>query len=253
MTPMPKTIVIVGALGTIGSAIMAASEGFFNQIISIDKGQPADGSRCNKYIEAELHYENELMEHLAATSGKVDVLVFAQRHNPKSENQTKINIGDASSVENDVFKSAELCSKLVDKKFISSGAKVLFITSSNSTLISGQSLGYHISKAATNVAVKWFAERLLQENITVNGISLGIINKQHDLSPDNLNPTSKTIFDKLFSSSLDGRGCPVMEIGEAVVSFLSQKNISITGQIISIDRGYLLRDPYRTLEILGDN
>lgn len=136
------------------------------------------------------------------------------------------------------YSAFEMIRQLASKKFLSSDASIVII-SSLSSIIARQGLtAYAASKGAINSAIKVMAKEFARRNIRVNAISPGTI----------LTPMMIQAFESMTEEQQKNRinsfplglGKPE-DISYACVYLLSNASRWITGQNIIIDGGYTLK------------
>jgi glycerol dehydrogenase len=246
-----KVAIITGGSAGIGNAIV-------NEYLQDDCMVIVLDVKCLDFKDTEnlIHIYTDLSDqdsvYAAVASireivGKVDVLVNNARPYLNSKN---INDDlDEFDTALHVLVKAPLILSVKIKDLMTKGGSIINIGSTNSKMISQQSIGYHVGKSAIHQVTKYLAVQFAKYNINVNTVSPGIVEKGHELSDK---------FKYIINGTIPyARGCSLDEISRLVL-FLSQRSSRyITGQEIFIDGGHTLCDQFsigmNLFESIGKN
>lgn len=169
---------------------------------------------------------------------RVTNLVFSQRFRTQG-----FWIQEGMFVE--VFFPIKLIEKMRLQNAFSCPANIIFLTSpAANLLLKDQPLGYHISKAALNQVIRFFANNLAP-NVKVNGIAPGSYvlkdrNSEYFKSNEQL---KKALREHLAVWKVPD----VNAIAKLVKFLVSDENLVINGQIIDLSGGYLNIEPSQLL------
>lgn len=114
--------------------------------------------------------------------------------------------------------------------------KIVFVSSLYGIVSRERRIAYSSSKNALNGLCKSLALELAPYNILVNSIAPGYV--MTDMTRKNLSEEEIKNIEKNIPT---GRFQSEEEIAEAVTFFCSEKNRSITGQLLAVDGGFLCR------------
>lgn len=114
--------------------------------------------------------------------------------------------------------------------------KIVFVSSLYGIVSRERRIAYSSSKNALNGLCKSLALELAPYNILVNSIAPGYV--MTDMTRKNLSEEEIKNIEKNIPT---GRFQSEEEIAEAVTFFCSEKNKSITGQLLAVDGGFLCR------------
>lgn len=114
--------------------------------------------------------------------------------------------------------------------------KIVFVSSLYGIVSRERRIAYSSSKNALNGLCKSLALELAPYNILVNSIAPGYV--MTDMTRKNLSEEEIKNIEKNIPT---GRFQSEEEIAEAVIFFCSEKNKSITGQLLAVDGGFLCR------------
>ncbi len=236
-----KTIIITGASGGIGSAIAKTfAKQNNNLILFYNQNKPKFDSftNCNvEFVKCDLTKTDQIqtaISKIIKKYKKIDILInnagishFGQIQDVTDEDYYKVF--DTN------LKSTIMITSIVSKHMISEKyGKIVNISSMWGVVGSSMESLYSASKGAINNLTLSLAKELGPSNINVNAICPGLIDTK-------MNSTlSKTTINEIIENT------PIRKIGKPkdvanLVEFLSdEKSSFITGQIITIDGGYIL-------------
>ena len=219
-----KTALVTGASGGIGKSI---KESLINEQIEV-----ISPSRS----ELDLSSSESINDFLTNLSKSIDILVnnagilIVGKHNELSSSDFQ------EILQVNVIAPFVLMSKLSDSMKENKFGRIVNISSIWSQVSrEGRSI-YSASKAAVDSLTRSFALELSPYNILVNSIAPGYVNTE--LIKKN---NSQTELDYIKKNIPLGRFAETSEIANLVTFLCSEKNSYITGQVITIDGGYILK------------
>jgi 3-oxoacyl-[acyl-carrier protein] reductase len=219
-----KTALVTGASGGIGKSI---KESLINEQIEV-----ISPSRS----ELDLSSSESINDFLTNLSKSIDILVNnagilkVGKHNELSSSDFQ------EILQVNVIAPFVLMSKLSDSMKENKFGRIVNISSIWSQVSrEGRSI-YSASKAAVDSLTRSFALELSSYNILVNSIAPGYVNTE--LIKKN---NSQTELDYIKKNIPLGRFAETSEIANLVTFLCSEKNSYITGQVITIDGGYILK------------
>ena len=219
-----KTALVTGASGGIGKSI---KESLINEQIEV-----ISPSRS----ELDLSSSESINDFLTNLSKSIDILVnnagilIVGKHNELSSSDFQ------EILQVNVIAPFVLMSKLSDSMKENKFGRIVNISSIWSQVSrEGRSI-YSASKAAVDSLTRSFALELSSYNILVNSIAPGYVNTE--LIKKN---NSQTELDYIKKDIPLGRFAETSEIANLVTFLCSEKNSYITGQVITIDGGYILK------------
>ena len=244
---MKKTVLITGAAGGIGrAAALAFARDGYNVAVHYNKSQAAAEELCRELesmgvkavpVQADISDSpavEKMLTNVRAAIGTVGVLVnnagiaeqalFSDITEEMWDRMFDINV-----------KGAYLCAKAVLPDMIHEKCGRI-INISSMWGISGASceVHYSASKAALIGFTKALAKEVGLSGITVNCIAPGVIDTKMNghLSPD--------IMEELKNETpLNRIGTPE-DVAEAILFLASERSSFITGQVLSVDGGFIL-------------
>ena len=219
-----KTALVTGVSGGIGKSI---KQSLMNEQIEV-----ISPSRS----ELDLSSSESINNFLTNLSKSIDILVNnagilkVGKHNELSSSDFQ------EILQVNVIAPFVLMSKLSDSMKENKFGRIVNISSIWSQVSrEGRSI-YSASKAAVDSLTRSFALELSSYNILVNSIAPGYVNTE--LIKKN---NSQTELDYIKKNIPLGRFAETSEIANLVTFLCSEKNSYITGQVITIDGGYILK------------
>ena len=165
-----------------------------------------------------------------------DILIFCAGVNNKSsiESIEEQNLHETFQV--NLFSSIEIIKKYIKKMRSKNMGKIIFISSLYAFVSREERLSYCCSKNAITGLVKTLALEGAPNNICVNAVAPGYV--YTEMTEKNLSENELENIRNLIPMS---RLQEATEIADAVAFLSSDKNKSITGQILAVDGGFLCR------------
>jgi NAD(P)-dependent dehydrogenase (short-subunit alcohol dehydrogenase family) len=225
-----QTVLIIGALGKLGKVLQKKYSPYHN-VITLEKNE------LNKIENIDQIITNK-MNNIAVSV--IDVVLFAHRYKSQLCDISVLDIGDFNILKIEICTTINVIEGLIKNKQLSNGGKLILYGSTNDKLISQQNLYYHISKSSMNIMVKWFADRLINKGISVNGISMGLIYEEENKNKNK----NKFILHVAKKLNINERPTLFDEVADLTYSLTSLSSNHLTGQTITIDGGFTLSDGY---------
>ena len=247
-----KVAVITGAAHGIGKIIAKTFAQHGASIIISDINEEA-GRELEKefhnsglnafFFKTDLNSEQDikaLIEFTIEKFGKLDIIINNAR--PKlerlgfPENMKEWDLGI-----NILLKAPALISKYALPYLKKTKGNIINISSTNAFSISPQPTAYHVAKAGLNQLTKYLAYEL-GPDIRVNAICPGLVDLYDG---DKTSLTSKPINKKLIETIVPmKRAALAEEIAETAIFLSSDSANFITGELLIIDGGASLGDPF---------
>ena len=227
-----KTILIVGGNGKLGSSL-SKKYSRNHKVISID----SEGYNANDHTNFIEIISKKLIKNKTA---KINIVLFAHRSRSQSDDDSELKVGDFKILKNEVSTTINIIDILFKRDLMAKGGKIILFGSTNDSHISQQNLYYHISKSSIKIMVKWLAERLISREVSVNGVSMGLVT---DIE-DGENHAKNSILKVAKDLNINRRPTLFEEVAELVYCITSLKSNQMTGEMILIDGGFTLSDGY---------
>lgn len=243
-----KHSLIIGGTKGIGFAYarLMAEKGHVVSIIARRKPAIDSENRNIHFFASDISNSKNIATALSKSikmNGLLNDLTFFQRYrDPRVDLKREMEVS--------LF-SIETAINFAKNKFSPAGAKSVVVLSS---LISGlvapdSSLGYHLTKAAVNQLVRYFAVTLAPEGIRVNAVSPGLVLKPEAMDYYRKNHKLHKLYNDLIPL---GRMASPVEIAK-LVAFLSEPSAAyITGINLVADGGMSLQwQPSLAVKLMG--
>ncbi|MEI8017653.1 MAG: SDR family oxidoreductase [Schlesneria sp.] len=227
--------IVVGGTRGLGRALVELWAGETGDISVIGRRlpdasvtQPRDGIR---FYSADLTKPESIVpaiDEIVQTAGQVSRLVFSQRFR---------GTGDTLDGEFDVgVKGTQrIIDYLVSKDLFAEQCAIVVVSSVLGQFIAAeQPLGYHITKAAQDQLVRFYAVQMASWGIRVNGVAPNLIEKETGREFYLKNPELKIHYESLIP--LGQMGTP-RDVANAIDFLCSDRAAHITGQILNVDGG----------------
>lgn len=187
--------------------------------------------------ELDLSNPSSVTNYLQENSDKdYDILIFCAGVNNKSPIETINAENLQETFQVNLFSSIEIIKKYIEKMKNRNSGKIIFISSLYAFVSREERLSYCCSKNAITGLVKTLALECAPNNICVNAIAPGYV--YTEMTAKNL---SKVELEDIRNLIPTNRLQEEVEIADAVAFLSSDKNKSITGQILAVDGGFLCR------------
>ena len=122
-----------------------------------------------------------------------------------------------------------------DKRGDHTGRSIVIVSSpADSAIVLEQPLSYHVGKAGLSQMIRYYAGKLGNQGITVNGVKPNMVFKERAREFYEQNPDLVSLLNEVVP--LGRMGLP-SDIAEAVIFLSSAKSSYISGQILSVDGG----------------
>ena len=220
-----KKVFITGASRGIGKTIKEMLE---------DKGALVCAPLRQELDLANVENVNEYLS--LNQDSSYDIMIFCAGINRKApiELLTDDNLQETFQV--NLFSSIKIIQYYIEKMKMQSKGKIIFISSLYAIVSKEERISYSCSKNAVTGLVKTLALECAKSNICVNAVAPGYVLTEmtyKNLTEDEIENIRKNIpMNRLQDKE---------EIAELVLFLASDKNKSITGQLISVDGGFLCR------------
>lgn len=165
-----------------------------------------------------------------------DIMIFCAGVNNKAsiEDVTSENMLETYQV--NLFSSVQLLKYYVRKMKEKGKGKIIFISSLYSMVSREERISYSSSKSAITGLVKTLALELAPDNICVNAVAPGYV--MTEMTRKNLTKEDVAEIERMIPTH---RFQQPEEIAEVVLFLSSDRNMSITGQLLAVDGGFLCR------------
>lgn len=216
-----KTLLLTGATGEIGSAILAKFKNQHYQAIA-----PARS-------ELDLQESTSIQNFLLQLTHPIDAYVHCAGFNhPKSVDElTEQDVQHTFQV--NTFSFYHLCQHLIKNKLLNQNSSILAISSIYGEFSRKGRLAYSASKHALNGMIKTLALELGPLNIKANAVSPGFVDTKMTRKNN-----SETVIEGFKNKVPLRRLATSNDIAEIVYFLCSENNNYINGQCIIADGGY---------------
>jgi NAD(P)-dependent dehydrogenase (short-subunit alcohol dehydrogenase family) len=230
MVAAKQKLLLFGANGSIGSALKEKFAQKSWQIVSVTRGQAANGDQFswNPLVDT----TNEMLDQLR-TYGQFDAVCWAQGQNC-NDSIYAFNVEQHREVfEANVVYILQSLSVLLKEHLLKTPARLCVISSIWQDISRQNKLSYGVSKAALKGLVLSLANDLGADGHLINAVLPGALD-----TPMTRQNLSAEQLAKITSSTQFGR-LPNLEDVVSTVHFLcSPENSGVTGQFVKIDLGF---------------
>ncbi len=235
-----RNILIFGASGTIGSAIIDRFVQRGDRVIAVSRKPLPETTCLNASLTASsIHWVTWDVTATHATlpradfSAQVDAVIWAQGANCTDDiYHFDLQQHEALYTANVTYILISLHA-LLEHRLLAQGARLCIISSIWQNIAKQKKLSYCISKAALQGMVQSLAIDLGKEGYLVNAVLPGALDTS--MTRANLNASQITQIEKMTPLG----SLATLENVSSVVDYLcSQENTGITGQFIAADKGF---------------
>ena len=168
------------------------------------------------------------IDEIVQVAGQISRLVFAQRFRGSGDTlDGELDVG--------VKGTQRIIDYLVSKDLFAEQCAIVVVSSVLGQFIAAeQPLGYHVTKAAQDQLVRFYAVQLASWGIRVNGVAPNLIEKETGREFYLKNPELKRHYESLIP--LGQMGTP-RDVANAIDFLCSDRAAHITGQILNVDGG----------------
>lgn len=244
-----KTALITGGAQGIGyGCALALAKAGINIIINDLPGHPnlskvkeeieENGVDC-KIIELDIfkpenHKKLINQAKRKSSNGEIDILICCA-YKSKQKPFRRWKFDEFLEITNAVYLSHLNIAKHASEHMITFAipGNIIFMSSVYGSICRENSIAYDAAKAAIDQASKVMARELAKHNIRVNAIAPGFTitpGEEKFANPEEIRRTAELM--------PLGKACTPIDIGETALFII--KNLSITGQVITIDNGHSL-------------
>lgn len=187
-----------------------------------------------RYYSADITQPESILpaiEEIVRASGPVSRLVFSQRYRGTGDTL-------APEIEVGLKGTQRIIDHLNANHQFSRRAAIVVVSSVCSQLIaSEQPLGYHVTKAALEQLVRFYAVQLASQGIRVNAVAPNLIEKEEGRSFYLQNPQLKQHYESVIPLGQMGT---LRDVAYAIDFLCSERAAYITGQTLVVDGGLTL-------------
>jgi NAD(P)-dependent dehydrogenase (short-subunit alcohol dehydrogenase family) len=193
--------------------------------------QPHDGIRFYSADLTKLESIVPAMDEILRVAGPVSRLVFSQRFRGTEDTlDGELDVG--------VKGTQRIIDYLVSRDLFARQSAIVVVSSVLGQFIAAeQPLGYHVTKAAQDQLVRFYAVQLASRGIRVNGVAPNLIEKETGRDFYLKNPELKQHYESLIP--LGHMGTP-RDVANAIDFLCSDRAAHITGQTLIVDGGLTL-------------
>lgn len=243
MSEIKKVAIITGAASGIGKSVCECLLKDNITVIGVDKSIiNIIGCEIYQFDVSNEDEVRELFDLIQRNHSKIDYLVnCAGIFCFKSRNCIKdSNVNEIKKVFESNFISSFLMTKYAVPLMEKCGGAIVNLSSDRTIRTSANNIAYTASKAAINDLTKVSALELIQQKIRVNAVAAASVRTNFI----NAAFESKEMIDKIFEIENEKMPLGLIEpeyVAQIICFLLSDKAKNITGQIIPVDSGVLLR------------
>lgn len=222
---MSRKVFITGAYGGIGQVVAQTyiDAGYEVVMPSHQELDLANSFEVEQYIQN--HKDDEY-----------DIMIFCAGINRKAELENIKYSDMIDTYQVNVFSSIQLLSHYVKLMKDNRYGKIIFVSSLYATVSKELRCNYSGTKSAINGVIHTLALELAPYEICVNAVAPGYVMTK--MTKKNL---SESEIDEIIEMIPTHRMQEAQEIADIIYFLTSDKNKSITGQLISVDGGFLCK------------
>ena len=184
---------------------------------------PRDGIRFYSADLTKIESIAPAIDEIVQAAGQVSRLVFSQRFR-----------GSGDTLDGELDVGVKGTQRIIDYLFAEQSAIVVVSSVLGQFIAAEQPLGYHVTKAAQDQLVRFYAVQLASRGIRVNAVAPNLIEKESGREFYLKNPELKRHYESLIP--LGQMGTP-RDVANAIDFLCSDRAAHITGQILNVDGG----------------
>lgn len=220
-------VLVVGARGAIGTAVVGAFE---------QRGWTVlPGTRAPRTGEAWVDMSNPAWAAGVAADGAVNAVVFAQGANTSGGMRETTAVDLDEMWQANVVIVAEVMRSLLDQGALADPARVVVISSVWQDLARSEKIAYTTSKAAVGGLVRALAVDLAPSGVLVNAVLPGVLD-----TPMTRAHLSVESLARVTDDTPAGRLATVDDVARATYWLASEDNTGVTGESITVDLGWTI-------------
>lgn len=201
------------------------------------------------FVESDLTCKGsacEVISNIYKANNSIDKIVFLQRYRAVNEK----SFSDHCSVE--LWCIRDAIQALVDLKDKSQFVQIVVTSSPAASLVLvDQDIDYHIVKASQEAIVRFFSVKYSTSNLSMIGVRIGSIVIKHRAA--NYWNSIPKIVAKLTQSAPSARLLTSELVSQSLVELLSVQTQCLSGQVVTLDDGWSLRDPAQVAKAILDD
>lgn len=190
--------------------------------------QPREGVRYYVADVAEADSVEPAIDEIVQVAGPISRLVFSQRYRGQGDSLD-------GELEVSLKGTRRVIEHLIGRDQFARPAAIVVVSSVLGQFIAAeQPLGYHVTRAALDQLVRFYAVQLAPRGIRVNAVSPNLIEKEEGREFYRQNPELKKHYESVIP--LGQMGTP-RDVAYAIDFLCSERSAHITGQTLIVDGG----------------